>query len=258
MRSAVSVAVMTRSISPGRGAHDVARAGTGPTTRDQHHAIDLVPAHPRAVHVLDDADDADGLALVVVEGLAERVLAWGTARSAKPWLTMAYGRPALLHPASCSSIIVGSKVVPADSFTPSVLTPCSSVAEVVGGRVLALLVRQRVEARWSCRCPTAAPAGWARRRRCRASGAATPCRRAPWPGKSKSFSKPVTENEKMFWSSMPVGRPILLDALLREVDGIHHDGQRDRDLQGHQDGAGAIAQQRGENGSDFHGYCTLR
>ena len=68
----------------------------------------------------------------------------------------------------------------------------------------------------------------------------------------------VTQNEKMFWSSMPVGRPILLDALLGQVDGVDDDGERDRDLQRHQDGAGAIAQQRGKDGSDFHDYCTLR
>ena len=46
--------------------------------------------------------------------------------------------------------------------------------------------------------------------------------------------------------------PDVADPLLCEKDRIDHDGQRDRDLQRDEDGARAIAQQRGEDGSDFH------
>ncbi len=49
----------------------------------------------------------------------------------------------------------------------------------------------------------------------------------------------------------------LAHALLREIDRIDHDRQGDGDLQGHEDRARAVAQQRRKYGSDFH-HCTLR
>ena len=48
--------------------------GPGSYQRAQHHAVELVPTHPRAMHLFDDADDDERFALVVIEGLADELV----------------------------------------------------------------------------------------------------------------------------------------------------------------------------------------
>ena len=76
--------------------------------------------------------------------------------------------------------------------------------------------------------------------------------------KSKFFSNPVTGNANMILVVHARWPADLGDALLSDEHRVHDDGQRERDLDRHQDGAGAVAQQRGENWSQSHGYCTFR
>ena len=54
----------------------------------------------------------------------------------------------------------------------------------------------------------------------------------------------------MLSTSIPVGLAHLLDALHDDVERIHQHGERDRDLHRDQHRAGAVAQQRGKDGTD--------
>jgi hypothetical protein len=45
--------------------------------RRQHDVVELVPAHPCAVHQLDDADDRDRAIVAVIDGLPHRIATIG-------------------------------------------------------------------------------------------------------------------------------------------------------------------------------------
>ena len=84
------------------------------------------------MHVLDDADDADGLALVVVEGLADQVSCpWEQRLGECPgsrWPTGGYPGTSFLPVLD----VVGIEVLPADEFDAQRLH-----AVFVGAKVLA-------------------------------------------------------------------------------------------------------------------------
>jgi hypothetical protein len=65
---------MVLSSLPGSVRTRITDAGARAYQGRQHDAVELVPAHPGAVHLFDDTRDDDGLALVVVKSLADEVV----------------------------------------------------------------------------------------------------------------------------------------------------------------------------------------
>ena len=100
------------------------------------------------MHLLDDAGDDDGLALIVIESLAdEMLLLLGEHRFGERARHQCRARETLHVLLRRNSTSVASKFLPSASFTPSAFTRVF-VGVVVGHRrFLALLVGQRIELR---------------------------------------------------------------------------------------------------------------
>ena len=218
--------------------------------------VELVPADPGPVHVLDDADDRDRLAEPVIESLAERVrvvreqvLGEGLRddrlrrrvegfRRRQDLLGLERSAGRQLDSERRDALLVDVVGVAADRLVGRDLArPVLEAARAAaaGERDVAddarrLDARQRADRR-----DVLAPA--------RVVVEVLREARARHPDHVRRVH---------------AGRAIdLVHALLDDVDRIHEHGKADRDLEGDQDRAGAIAPERGGDGTDVPGCHVI-
>jgi hypothetical protein len=207
--------------------------------------------------VFDDRDDTQRLALVVVDRLSERVLSLEDAVGESLADDDLAGRRRLLGVLGAVLDVLGIEGLATRQFDAERVHSALVDVELVHRLRVALLVGLRVHARGVAA---------SRKRHLRDGRGVDDARHLPQHVhvgtdhvvEVEAFAETSYAQREHVVLVDARGPAHLVHALLHEEHGIDDDGQRDRDLQGHQDGSCAVARERGEDGSQFHGYCTLR